>query len=208
MAAVVASNGCPPSRDALRGSTGVYFDAKKAVNAYYDDLTLRPIDSTAPSTPTGLTGTPVAAGRIDLAWTAATDNVGVAGYNVYRDGAKINTAPVGSISYSDTGLSAGANHTTPGKRPHGHRHDGVIAWIVLGAIAGFITNLLMGGSEGVIATIILGIVGAVVGGYLTGTVLKVADVTGVNVESIVVAVIGGVVVVAAYRLFMGRRTTA
>jgi uncharacterized membrane protein YeaQ/YmgE (transglycosylase-associated protein family) len=84
---------------------------------------------------------------------------------------------------------------------------GIIAWIVLGAIAGFITNLLMGGSEGVVATILLGIVGAVVGGYLTGTVLKVADVTGVNVESIVVAVIGGVVVVAVYRLFMGRRTT-
>jgi uncharacterized membrane protein YeaQ/YmgE (transglycosylase-associated protein family) len=64
----------------------------------------------------------------------------------------------------------------------------------------------MGGSEGVIATIILGIVGAVVGGYLAGTVLGVADVTGVNVESIVVAVIGGVVVVAAYRLLMGQRT--
>jgi uncharacterized membrane protein YeaQ/YmgE (transglycosylase-associated protein family) len=63
----------------------------------------------------------------------------------------------------------------------------------------------MGGSEGVIATIILGIVGAVVGGYLAGTVLGVADVTGVNVESIVVAVIGGVVLVAAYRLLMGQR---
>jgi len=62
-----------------------------------------------------------------------------------------------------------------------------------------------GGSEGVIATIILGIVGAVVGGYLAGTVLGVADVTGVNVESIVVAVIGGVVLVAAYRLLMGQR---
>ena len=70
-----------------------------------------PPDTTAPSTPAGLTGTPVAAGRIDLAWTAATDNVAVAGYNVYRDGAKVNTAPVGSISYSDTGLVGGANHT-------------------------------------------------------------------------------------------------
>ncbi len=70
-----------------------------------------PPDTTAPSTPAGLSGTPVAAGRIDLAWTAATDNVGVAGYNVYRDGVKINTAPVGSISYSDTGLTPGANHT-------------------------------------------------------------------------------------------------
>jgi len=85
---------------------------------------------------------------------------------------------------------------------------GIIAWIVLGAIAGFITNLIMGGTEGVIATVLLGIVGAWIGGYLTSTVLNVADVTGVNVESIVVAVIGGVVVVALYRLLIGRRATA
>jgi uncharacterized membrane protein YeaQ/YmgE (transglycosylase-associated protein family) len=84
---------------------------------------------------------------------------------------------------------------------------GIIAWIVLGAIAGFITNLIMGGGEGVIATVILGIVGAVVGGYLAGTVLKVADVTGINVESIVVAVVGAIIVVAVYRLLVGRRTT-
>ena len=83
---------------------------------------------------------------------------------------------------------------------------GIIAWIVLGAIAGLITNLIMGGSEGVIATILLGIVGAVVGGYLAGTLLKVADVTGLNVESIVVAVIGGVVVVAVYRMLVGGRS--
>jgi uncharacterized membrane protein YeaQ/YmgE (transglycosylase-associated protein family) len=83
---------------------------------------------------------------------------------------------------------------------------GIIAWIVLGAIAGWITHLIMGGKEGVIATIILGIVGAVVGGWLAGTVLKVADVTGINVESIVVAVIGAVIVVAVYRLVIGRRT--
>jgi uncharacterized membrane protein YeaQ/YmgE (transglycosylase-associated protein family) len=65
----------------------------------------------------------------------------------------------------------------------------------------------MGGKEGVIATIILGIVGAVVGGFLAGTVLKVADVTGINIESIVVAVIGAVIVVAVYRFFMTRRAT-
>jgi uncharacterized membrane protein YeaQ/YmgE (transglycosylase-associated protein family) len=82
---------------------------------------------------------------------------------------------------------------------------GIIAWIVVGAIAGFITNLIMGGREGVIATIILGIVGAVVGGFLAGTVLKVADVTGINVESIVVAVIGAIIVVLVYRAMMGRR---
>jgi uncharacterized membrane protein YeaQ/YmgE (transglycosylase-associated protein family) len=85
---------------------------------------------------------------------------------------------------------------------------GIIAWIVLGAIAGFITNLIMGGGEGVILTVILGIVGAVVGGYLAGTVLKVADVTGINVESIVVAVVGAIIVVAVYRMIGGRRTSA
>jgi uncharacterized membrane protein YeaQ/YmgE (transglycosylase-associated protein family) len=82
---------------------------------------------------------------------------------------------------------------------------GILAWIVLGAIAGWITNLIMGGKEGVIATIILGIVGAVVGGWLAGTVLNVADVTGINITSIVVAVVGAVIVVAIYRFFMTRR---
>ena len=82
---------------------------------------------------------------------------------------------------------------------------GIIAWIVLGAIAGYITNLLMGGKEGVIETIILGIVGAVVGGFVAGNVLKVADVTGLNVTSVIVAVIGAVIVVAIYRAVTGRR---
>ena len=83
---------------------------------------------------------------------------------------------------------------------------GIIAWIVLGAIAGWITNLIMGGKEGVIATILLGIVGAIVGGFVAGSVLKVADVTGVNIQSIVVAVIGAIIVVAVYRMVMTRRT--
>jgi uncharacterized membrane protein YeaQ/YmgE (transglycosylase-associated protein family) len=82
---------------------------------------------------------------------------------------------------------------------------GIVVWIVLGAIAGRITNMIMGGKEGIIATIILGMVGAVVGGWLAGTVLKVADVTGINVESIVVSVIGAIIVVAVYRMLVGRR---
>ena len=81
---------------------------------------------------------------------------------------------------------------------------GIIAWIVLGAIAGWITNMIMGGGEGVILTVILGIVGAVVGGFLIGTVLGVADVTGLNITSIVVAVIGAVVVVAVFRTLSER----
>ena len=82
---------------------------------------------------------------------------------------------------------------------------GIIAWIVLGAIAGFITNLIMGGTGGVITTIILGIVGAVVGGFLASNVLGVADVTGINLESIVVAVIGAIIVVAIFRGMSRRR---
>ena len=84
---------------------------------------------------------------------------------------------------------------------------GIIAWVVLGAIAGFIANMIMGSREGLVMTVILGIVGAVVGGFLAGTVLKQADVTGLNIESIVVAVIGAVIVIAAVRAISPRRST-
>jgi len=84
---------------------------------------------------------------------------------------------------------------------------GIISWIVLGAVAGFIANLIVHGKEGVIATVILGIVGGLVGGFLAGTVLGQKDVmTGVHVESIIVAVIGALIVVAVYRTVMRRRT--
>jgi uncharacterized membrane protein YeaQ/YmgE (transglycosylase-associated protein family) len=82
---------------------------------------------------------------------------------------------------------------------------GIVAWIVLGAIAGFIASLLMGSREGLIMTVILGIVGAVVGGYVAGTVLKQADVTGLNIESIVVSVIGAIIVIAVARAVGPRR---
>ena len=59
---------------------------------------------------------------------------------------------------------------------------GIIAWIVLGALAGFIANLIMGGGDGLIMMIILGIVGAVVGGFIAGSVLGIADVTGFNLH--------------------------
>jgi uncharacterized membrane protein YeaQ/YmgE (transglycosylase-associated protein family) len=83
---------------------------------------------------------------------------------------------------------------------------GIIAWIVLGAIAGFIANLIMGGGEGLIMMIVLGIVGAVVGGFIAGSVLGIADVTGFNLTSILVAAFGAVVVVFVARMFMGRGT--
>jgi uncharacterized membrane protein YeaQ/YmgE (transglycosylase-associated protein family) len=84
---------------------------------------------------------------------------------------------------------------------------GIIAWIILGALAGFIANLIAGGREGVIGTILLGIVGALVGGFIAGSLFNVADVTGLNIESLVVAVFGAVVVLAVWRAIAGRRMT-
>jgi len=75
---------------------------------------------------------------------------------------------------------------------------------VLGALAGFIANLIMGSREGLIMMVVLGIVGAVVGGFIAGTVFHVADVTGLNLESLVVAVFGAIVVIFVARLFMSR----
>jgi len=82
---------------------------------------------------------------------------------------------------------------------------GLLAWIVLGAIAGFLANLLMHGRTGLIGTILLGIIGAIVGGWLAGTVLGVADVTGLNLQSVLVAVFGAIVVIFLARAFRGGR---
>ena len=84
---------------------------------------------------------------------------------------------------------------------------GILAWIVLGAIAGFLANMIVGGREGLIGTILLGIVGAVVGGWLAGTFLKLKDPTGINVESIVISVIGAIIVLFVFRAVGGRRRT-
>jgi uncharacterized membrane protein YeaQ/YmgE (transglycosylase-associated protein family) len=82
---------------------------------------------------------------------------------------------------------------------------GIISWIVLGAVAGFIASFLMGSRDGLLMMIILGIVGAVVGGFIASTVLHVADVTGFNLESLIVAVLGAVLVIFVARLVMGSR---
>lgn len=77
---------------------------------------------------------------------------------------------------------------------------GIISWIVLGAIAGFIAGWLMKAGNGLILTIVLGIVGAVVGGWLAQLLFHSGDVTGINIESIVISVVGAIVVIVAYRL--------
>ena len=74
----------------------------------------------------------------------------------------------------------------------------ILAWIVLGLIAGFIASKIVNQSgEGILLDIVLGIVGAVVGGYIFQT-LGHAGVTGLNIYSLLVAVIGAVLFLLVY----------
>lgn len=74
---------------------------------------------------------------------------------------------------------------------------GIIAWIVLGALAGWIASLIMGTNDqqGCIVDIIVGIVGAVIGGWVM-SLIGGTGVTGFNIPSILVAVLGAVILLA------------
>jgi uncharacterized membrane protein YeaQ/YmgE (transglycosylase-associated protein family) len=75
-----------------------------------------------------------------------------------------------------------------------------LAWIVLGLVAGYIGSKLVNKSgEGVLMDILLGVIGAVVGGWLFGK-FGAAGVSGVNLYSILVAVVGSVIVLLAYHM--------
>jgi uncharacterized membrane protein YeaQ/YmgE (transglycosylase-associated protein family) len=81
----------------------------------------------------------------------------------------------------------------------------IIVWLVLGLVAGFIGSKIVNKSgEGVVVDIILGIVGAVVGGFLF-SIVGASPVTGFNIYSIFVAVIGAIVVLVIYHAVTGRR---
>jgi uncharacterized membrane protein YeaQ/YmgE (transglycosylase-associated protein family) len=74
----------------------------------------------------------------------------------------------------------------------------ILAWIVLGLIAGFIGSKIVNKrGEGLFLDIILGIVGAVVGGWLFRT-FGAAGVTGLNIYSLAVAIVGAIVVLLVY----------
>jgi uncharacterized membrane protein YeaQ/YmgE (transglycosylase-associated protein family) len=81
----------------------------------------------------------------------------------------------------------------------------VLAWIVLGLIAGFVASKLVNRTGGnLLLDLILGVVGAFVGGFLF-TRFGAAGVTGLNLYSILVAIIGAVVVLFIYHVIVGRR---
>jgi uncharacterized membrane protein YeaQ/YmgE (transglycosylase-associated protein family) len=82
----------------------------------------------------------------------------------------------------------------------------IIAWIILGLIAGFIGSKIVNKSgEGMLMDIVLGIVGAIVGGVIF-SFFGAAGVTGLNIYSLVVSIIGAVVVLWLYHAIAGRRS--
>jgi uncharacterized membrane protein YeaQ/YmgE (transglycosylase-associated protein family) len=78
---------------------------------------------------------------------------------------------------------------------------GIIAWIVMGLLAGAVAKLILPGKQagGWIITILLGIVGAFVGGFL-GNVLFGLDISGFNFETFITAVVGAIIVLLIYGL--------
>jgi uncharacterized membrane protein YeaQ/YmgE (transglycosylase-associated protein family) len=86
------------------------------------------------------------------------------------------------------------------------RHIGIIAWIVVGLIAGILAKWVMPGPDpgGIITTILIGIIGALVGGFVSNSLLGGPGVAGINLTSILVATLGAIILLVIYRLITRR----
>jgi uncharacterized membrane protein YeaQ/YmgE (transglycosylase-associated protein family) len=86
---------------------------------------------------------------------------------------------------------------------------GILSWLVVGAIAGYLAGFLVKGDEslGVLGHIVLGIVGALVGGFIAGALTGGDYITGVNFTTIIVATIGAVIAVVGYNAIRGTSRT-
>ena len=81
---------------------------------------------------------------------------------------------------------------------------GILTWIILGLIVGALAKWIMPGNDpgGIFITILIGIAGALLGGFLS-TALGMGAVTGVNLGSVVIAVIGSLLLLFGYRRIKG-----
>ncbi len=81
---------------------------------------------------------------------------------------------------------------------------GIIAWIIIGALAGWIASVILHEREGLLMNIVIGIVGAFIGGYVFSA-LGHAPVTGFNAYSLFVAVVGSLILLVIVRAVRSRR---
>ena len=83
---------------------------------------------------------------------------------------------------------------------------GLLSWIIVGAIAGWLSGQVMKGRGfGLLGDIIVGVAGGLVGGWLASVLLKITDaVNGINVESILIAFVGSVILIVIVRMLQGR----
>jgi len=79
---------------------------------------------------------------------------------------------------------------------------GILAWIIVGIIAGWAAGLVMKGKGfGILGNIVVGVIGALIGGWLAGAIFNIQDpISGINVTTIVVAFLGSIIVLAVARL--------
>ena len=84
---------------------------------------------------------------------------------------------------------------------------GLLSWIIVGGIAGWLGGLVMrGGGFGLLGDILVGIAGGLIGGWLAGALFNVPDaVNGINLTSILVAFLGAIVLIFVIRLLRGGR---
>jgi uncharacterized membrane protein YeaQ/YmgE (transglycosylase-associated protein family) len=82
---------------------------------------------------------------------------------------------------------------------------GVFSWIILGLIAGFIASKILNRTgSGLIMDLVLGIVGAIVGGFIFSGLFGMSGVTGINIWSVIVSVIGAVIVLWVYEALVAK----
>ena len=111
---LVTGDGTVSIRAASSSSDGAQYSSKEGTSGYAPQLRVtvsgeRSGDTTPPSAPQNLTATAVSATQIDLSWDASTDDVGVTGYRIYRNGSEIATSE--TTSYSDKGLQPATTYT-------------------------------------------------------------------------------------------------
>ena len=82
-----------------------------ALARYVNDIATAPHDTTPPTTPDALAATASSSTTIDLSWTASTDDVGVTGYEVFRDGGAAAVGTTSGTTFSDTGLAPDSTHS-------------------------------------------------------------------------------------------------